>query len=493
MQRLDGDDIVCTDARPEIRTYPKGGVLIFDGSIPNWVKTSTSGRWIFSELQQRPASVTELVDRTATHYDVPRDMVEGSVTDLLSALVEAGLARVTNRDLPDSRKALTEKYGNDHLLAAPLAYIFFNILSDCNLNCPYCFVHRHPHSAIPLERAKILIDQMAELQPRSVLLCGGEPFLHPQLLDIVRYLKERAGWSIRIITNGTAASDAVLREVAFLVDEMRVSFDGVTAEVHDVTRRKGSFDRSVAMLKKLWEWQAPALRGIALTPLPHNLHQVEHLYEFGASIHAQDIKMNVPHLMATPEREHELGEPRFSSFEFYESCLGHFDKLLTHYVRDVMRVTPEMDHPIAIDTTIDPSRDMLVTVRRTSCGAGCTTIFVNEVGDVYPCAAQSTCAPKMGNAFETPLKDLYFGACREYRRRVSVENIPQCAECSYRFMCAGGCRAKSDAPERPTPTCAFIKRRCDNFFQAVTRPVGPGTRKEPAETRTTEGELLCGS
>jgi radical SAM protein with 4Fe4S-binding SPASM domain len=175
--------------------------------------------------------------------------------------------------------------------------------------------------------------------------------------------------------------------------------------------------------------------------------------------------------------------------------MAAFDRLLMHYVRDVAAIVPEMDRQVTIDTGVDPSRDLLVRMRRTSCGAGCTTIFVDERGDVFPCAAMSTQGVKLGNAFEVRLRDLYSGVARDYRRRISVENIPQCAACEYRFLCAGGCRANGCAPEEPTATCEFIKRRYDAFFNAVTRPAARQSNAVPADESVahSEGELLCGS
>jgi radical SAM protein with 4Fe4S-binding SPASM domain len=190
-----------------------------------------------------------------------------------------------------------------------------------------------------------------------------------------------------------------------------------------------------------------------------------------------------------------MGDPPFTSVAFYEQCMEAYEGLLTHYVRDVASIVPEMDRVVGIDTTADPSRDLLVRLRRTSCGAGCTTLFVDERGDVFPCAAMCTRGAKLGNAFEVSLPEIYHGAAREYRRRVSVENIPQCAACTYRFFCAGGCRANGCRPEDPTATCAFIKGRYDKFFSVITRPVA----KQSAAARDaggpvrSEGELLCGS
>lgn len=68
--------------------------------------------------------------------------------------------------------------------------ISIEILQRCPNRCIYCSSHSNPQAThiIPVETIKNVIDDAKSLGCRTVCLSGGEPFLHPQILDIVSYI-----------------------------------------------------------------------------------------------------------------------------------------------------------------------------------------------------------------------------------------------------------------------------------------------------------------
>ena len=83
--------------------------------------------------------------------------------------------------------------------------IEWNIGKRCNLDCAYCpsFIHDNhsPHTDI-----KIFKKALAELskinKPLRISFTGGEPCVHPNIIDIVEATRDVADW-INITTNGT--------------------------------------------------------------------------------------------------------------------------------------------------------------------------------------------------------------------------------------------------------------------------------------------------
>lgn len=76
---------------------------------------------------------------------------------------------------------------------------------------------------------------------------GGEPTIHPDFIEIVKYAK-KLGYRIYVGTNGTmfAKEDFFLRVLPFL-DEVSLSVHGHTAQLHDaLVGRKGAFRDIVA-------------------------------------------------------------------------------------------------------------------------------------------------------------------------------------------------------------------------------------------------------
>src|SRR5215217_9339181 len=57
----------------------------------------------------------------------------------------------------------------------------------CNLSCGYCYEYDKVSKPVPPEVLKARIDELKRLKTVFVTLNGGEPLLHPQITDLVRY------------------------------------------------------------------------------------------------------------------------------------------------------------------------------------------------------------------------------------------------------------------------------------------------------------------
>ena len=74
-----------------------------------------------------------------------------------------------------------------------LSEISIEILQRCPNRCIYCSSHSNPQAKhiIPFEIIKNVIDDAKSLGCKTVCLSGGEPFLHPQILDIISYIAKQ--------------------------------------------------------------------------------------------------------------------------------------------------------------------------------------------------------------------------------------------------------------------------------------------------------------
>jgi Radical SAM superfamily len=104
--------------------------------------------------------------------------------------------------------------------------------------------------------ARRACEEFAGLGGRQVLLTGGEPFLDPDLPDLV---DAAARWSpVTILTNAMVIGRGSRRRMLDRLDPacvtMQVSLDSGTPELHDRHRGPGSFDRArsgIALLREL--------------------------------------------------------------------------------------------------------------------------------------------------------------------------------------------------------------------------------------------------
>lgn len=121
----------------------------------------------------------------------------------------------------------------------------------CNLDCAFCDTtdrHRPPVGELSTERLIGIVEEAALLGVRRVfVLGGGEPLLRREATPLLMERVKALGMEGVLTTNGTLL-DPPLRErvLAMGWDELHVSIDGATPEVHDRLRgARGAFRRTV--------------------------------------------------------------------------------------------------------------------------------------------------------------------------------------------------------------------------------------------------------
>jgi MoaA/NifB/PqqE/SkfB family radical SAM enzyme len=62
------------------------------------------------------------------------------------------------------------------------------ITKRCNLSCSYCFEFDKISQPVDIAILKLRIDELKRLRTIFVTLNGGEPLLHPQITELVRYI-----------------------------------------------------------------------------------------------------------------------------------------------------------------------------------------------------------------------------------------------------------------------------------------------------------------
>ncbi len=161
-----------------------------------------------------------------------------------------------------------------------LRTLWFHTGSRCNLACSTCYLESSPHddrlawlTLVDVERVLAEIAERA-LPVRTIGFTGGEPFLNPQLIDMLGAALDR-GADVLVLTNGTQpmrrheAGLLALRDRAGPRLALRVSLDHHDAEVHDAERGKGAFERALRGLQWLeGNGFRPRVAGRSLTAEP---------------------------------------------------------------------------------------------------------------------------------------------------------------------------------------------------------------------------------
>ncbi len=131
----------------------------------------------------------------------------------------------------------------------------------CNIACAHCFNNSGPNvktfGFLTIERVREELEVAARLGVKEVAFTGGEPFLHPQLLEMLELSLTYAPTTV--LTNGTLLSDRVADRLAEIERnarcslEIRISLDGYTEEMNDAIRGPGVFRKALAATRRLSE------------------------------------------------------------------------------------------------------------------------------------------------------------------------------------------------------------------------------------------------
>ena len=168
------------------------------------------------------------------------------------------------------------------------------ITERCNLHCAHCFVSSgNWGDHLPFEAiVEQVLPRLLRARVERLTLTGGEPFVHPHLLDICTAVAD-LGMPVGLCTNATLVSD---RDIAYLKQlgnvHVNVSFDGFRAESHGKFRgNQASFATTLATTRKFAE--AGLLQGLLSTPNAlTNVEEFSALCAFAVEIGAEYVLMN---------------------------------------------------------------------------------------------------------------------------------------------------------------------------------------------------------
>lgn len=128
----------------------------------------------------------------------------------------------------------------------------------CNLTCKHCFITCGPNNASHPIMASAQVTQAVDdalgFGVREFYFTGGEPFLHPEIEELIAYVLERGPLSI--LTNGLLIDAPRADRLAKLAAaspyslDLRISLDGFTADQNDPIRGRGTFEKIIGAVTR---------------------------------------------------------------------------------------------------------------------------------------------------------------------------------------------------------------------------------------------------
>ncbi len=170
----------------------------------------------------------------------------------------------------------------DHQQHTCLGIIEVN--SNCNMDCPLCFSEARPGFSLTLEEVEQMLDDLVRTEgnPEVVQFSGGEPTIHPQIIEFVKAAQARNIPFIMINTNGKriAHDDRFLEQLTEVRPSLYFQFDGFEPETYRILRGDPNvIDEKLRALDRL------AQIGLNVTIVPAiergvNEHEIGRIVEF---------------------------------------------------------------------------------------------------------------------------------------------------------------------------------------------------------------------
>lgn len=359
-------------------------------------------------------------------------------------------------------------------------YVVWELTLRCDQHCTHCGSragNARPTELTP-EQALDVVAQLADLGTFECALIGGEAYLHPGFLDVVRALKAR-GIRPTMTTGGRGIDAAMANEMAAAgLYSVSVSLDGLET-THDLMRAsKGSFAAATAALRHLTAAGVTIGANTNLNRL--NEGDLEPLYEHLAAlgIRAWQVQITAP-LGRAADRPAMLLQP----FDLL-TLMPRLAKLKQR-AWDEGRISIQSGNNLGY---FGPEEALLrspapgMADHFQSCQAGRQLLGIEADGAVKGCPSLQTTPYVGGNLREKSLREIWDTAPQlALTRRRTVDDLwGFCRTCPFAQTCLGGCTFTAHSVlGRPgnNPYCSYRARSLAASGQRerlVLRGLAPG-------------------
>jgi MoaA/NifB/PqqE/SkfB family radical SAM enzyme len=174
-------------------------------------------------------------------------------TPTLKARLRSAVESTLRRQARSVRKVLLLA-GRDRAPRLP-EIVQIESTNICNAKCVFCprdEMHRR-QGVMDMALYRKVVDECAALGITHVRVHNyGEPFIDRQLVEKVRYAKERGIREVGMISNGSLITDAVARGMIEAgLDAINISVDAAGREVFEQTRVGLKYDKVIANIERI--------------------------------------------------------------------------------------------------------------------------------------------------------------------------------------------------------------------------------------------------
>lgn len=145
---------------------------------------------------------------------------------------------------------------NFHTGEFPL-FIDIEATSACNLRCPFCATTFRgkviKKGFVTFDAVKRIIDEGVSNNLYGVKFnIRGEPLLHPEIHEFVKYAKQRGLIDVYFNSNAMLLTDDIARKLIDAgLDRLSISFEGITKDVYEKYRVGAKYETVLSNIEKI--------------------------------------------------------------------------------------------------------------------------------------------------------------------------------------------------------------------------------------------------
>lgn len=311
-------------------------------------------------------------------------MIKG-IKRKLNKVRKFGLAGTTQRLLGKVGKRF-------NILPAVPPTVYIELTDICNLECVMCDRQGMTRKSglMKMDLFKKIIDNAAEVNVPSVKLNRfGESLIHPSLVEMIKYSKDKGIPWVYFTSNATLLTEEKSRMlITSGLDSITFSFDGATPETYEKIRIKANYEKVV-----------------------NNIIYFSNLRkELG-----RDKPRIVINTVLMRETQDEI-------FQVFEKWAPYVDKI---------NVLPVGRYGNVDD--LAPIQRLSGQVKRRPCHQIFDRMMIFWDGTVTVCCADINADLKVGHIQESRIESLWknelFSALREKHLQNNIDSLPTCVAC----------------------------------------------------------------
>lgn len=308
--------------------------------------------------------------------------------------------------------------------------IELEITNLCGHNCPYCYIGSNAEFKekyfCDFNTICEVIDKLNEYGVESIALLGGDPVLHPRIIDIIKYIKQKTSIKVSIMSNTLDFRNIPIDELAKYIDNIDFTLHGRNAQEHEKFCEgvEGVYTSVINKLKEYIRLGVNVNIAINIIPDTHDIiyDMVKSVYEQGVEFSTLLLQRIIPYGKAAKKQIYDVNKQQMKiALEQIERAEKEFG------------VSVSFEDPFPLCYVEEKYHKYMK-----GCPEGITRMPVRGDGRVSSCGAAGD--GLIGNILEDSYEDIW----EKNERFVGFRNgkfmtNSKCIQCEYKEKCRGGC------------------------------------------------------